>query len=318
MYKAVILLPVFGIVLVVTMMAALMFEVPVGANQSNPRKMTYRLEKLYCWLGDDVCKGFREFFLIDKDDGLKYEAYSKIDTFNNKYSVILSNKNWTWSNIVSYERAFFGGVVFSKESESFPAFKRSNALYLNDKPIGVLFDISFENEEPKLIFVLRDDIKIKPNSHLKQVGRDFIIIENSNSAPGVYDDKKEFKYIDNNSSLPYENNEEIEEKSIVVRGLQIANLSPAVANKYKMYGKKGVVVTKYYNQILAGHPIYNGDLIVSLEGKPVENVKDFCNIIVNAANPRIDFFRQGVFHQRYIIAHPNDDECLAYIKKRKK
>lgn len=315
---ALILLPVLGVMFVINMMAALMFEVPVGENKSNPRTMTYRLEKIYCWLGDDVCEGFRKFFLIDKGDSEKSAAYRETKTFNNKYSVIVSNKNWTWSNIVSYERAFFGGSIISKESESFPAFKRSNALYLNDKPIGVLFDISFENEEPKLIFVLRDDIKIKPNSHLEQRGRDFVIIENSKSALGVYDDKKEFKYIDNNNSLPYENNEEIEEKSIVVRGLQIANLSPTIANKYKIYGKKGVVVTKYYNQTLASHPIYNGDLIVSLAGKPVENVKDFCNIIVNTTNPLVEFLRQGVFHQHYIIANPKDDECLAYIKKRKK
>ena len=85
-----------------------------------------------------------------------------------------------------------------------------------------------------------------------------------------------------------------------------------------MYGKKGVVVTKYYNQTLASHPIHNGDLIVSLAGKPVESVKDFCNIIVNTTNPLVEFLRQGVFHQHYIIANPNDDKCLAYIKKDKK
>ncbi len=48
--------------------AALMFEMPLGANKDNPRKLTYKLEKFYCWLGDDICKGFREFFLIDKGD----------------------------------------------------------------------------------------------------------------------------------------------------------------------------------------------------------------------------------------------------------
>ena len=192
---ALILLPVLGFGIVITIMAQLMFEVPMGENKSNPRTMTYTLEKFYCWLGDGACKGFRDYFRIGKDDGVKWKAYEKIDTFNNKYSVTVSNKNWTWNNIMSYE-GFPISSILSRESQSFSAFKSSNALYLNDKPIGVLFDISFENEEPKLIFVLRDDIKIKSNSHLKQVGRDFIIIENPN---GVYDDKKEFKYIDNNN-----------------------------------------------------------------------------------------------------------------------
>ena len=89
--KLVILLPVLGVSLVVTMMAQLMLEVPVLENQSNPRRMTYTLEKISCWLSDDICKGFRGYFRIGKDDGLKWKAYEKIDTFNNKYSVTVSN-----------------------------------------------------------------------------------------------------------------------------------------------------------------------------------------------------------------------------------
>lgn len=259
-----------------------------------------------------------------KDKVYARETYSKIIIPNdNKYSVKVTNKNWTWDNIEWYEEWFrisqkplHKGYYSNKIRND--GLKSSNALYLNDKLIGVLFNVSFENEEPKLNFIVRDDIKIKSNSHLKQVGRDFIIIENPN---GVYDDKKEFKYIDNNNTLPYENNEEIEEKSVVVRGLQIANLSPAIANKYKIYGKKGVVVTRPYNQTFGGYLIKDGDLIVSLAGEPVKNVKDFCNIIVNIANlsyPRVDLLRQSFFKQEYIAGKTNNDECLAYIKKGKK
>lgn len=314
MYKFVFIMSILVLLICVNGCAALMFEMPLGANKDNPRKLTYKLEKFYCSLGDDVCKRFREFFRIDKGDSKKSAAYRKIKTFNNKYSVTVSNKNWTWSNITSYE-SYIAFVLSSfKEKEKFPAFKKSNALYFKDEIVGVLFSVSFENEEPKLIFVLRDDIKIKSNSHLEQRSRDFVIIENP---MGVYDDKKEFSYINNTNSLPYENNKEIKEQKITVRGLEIADLSPAIANKYKIYGKKGVVVTKPYNQVLTTI-IQNGDLIVSLAGKPVENVKDFCNIIVNTANPRVDFLRQGIFNQEYLMANPKDNDCLAYIKKDKK
>ncbi|WP_181892549.1 hypothetical protein [Campylobacter devanensis] len=42
-------------------------EMPVLENKDNPRKVTKQVEKFYCWFGDDVCKGFREFFLLEKN-----------------------------------------------------------------------------------------------------------------------------------------------------------------------------------------------------------------------------------------------------------
>lgn len=66
MHKLMLFLPIFTIFFYVNMIAILMFEMPLGDNKDNPRKVTKQVEKFYCWLGDDVCKGFREFFLLEK------------------------------------------------------------------------------------------------------------------------------------------------------------------------------------------------------------------------------------------------------------
>ena len=243
-----------------------------------------------------------------KDKASVRDTYYKIEEMKNpnKYSVILSNKNWAWDNIRPYgESAKYGTF------RAFSAFKYSNLLYLNGKVVGVLLSIDFGGEEPKLYFALRNDIKIKSNSHLKQTGKDFEIIENFT---GIYDDKKEFRYIDNNRSLPYENNEEVEESIVVAGGLEVANLSPAIANKYKIYGKSGVVITKpldYFKK---------GDLIYSAQEKPIKNIEDFCKMVINTAAdiaPRIDFLRQGYGGVDFIWGNHKDTNCLAYKKNKK-
>ncbi|WP_096025506.1 hypothetical protein [Campylobacter lanienae] len=66
MHKLMLFLLIFTIFFYVNMIAILMFEMPLGANKDNPRIVTKKVEKFYCWLGDDVCKGFREFFLLEK------------------------------------------------------------------------------------------------------------------------------------------------------------------------------------------------------------------------------------------------------------
>lgn len=74
MYKFVFIMSILVLLICVNGCAALMFEMPLGANKDNPRKLTYKLEKFYCSLGDDVCKRFRKFFRIDKGDSKKSAA----------------------------------------------------------------------------------------------------------------------------------------------------------------------------------------------------------------------------------------------------
>ncbi|WP_293651783.1 hypothetical protein [uncultured Campylobacter sp.] len=66
-YKLMLVIPIFTIFFYVNMAFILMMEMPVLENKDNPRKVTKQVEKFYCWLGDDVCKGFREFFLLEKN-----------------------------------------------------------------------------------------------------------------------------------------------------------------------------------------------------------------------------------------------------------
>ena len=61
-----IIMPVLAILFFVNMAFKLMLEMPLGENKNNPRTVTKKVEKFYCWLGDDVCKGFREYFLLEK------------------------------------------------------------------------------------------------------------------------------------------------------------------------------------------------------------------------------------------------------------
>ncbi|WP_096021712.1 hypothetical protein [Campylobacter lanienae] len=65
-YKLMLVIPIFTIFFYANMAFILMMEMPLGENKDNPRKVTKQVEKFYCWLGDDVCKGFREFFLLEK------------------------------------------------------------------------------------------------------------------------------------------------------------------------------------------------------------------------------------------------------------
>lgn len=68
-YKLMLFLPVFTIFFYVNMLFILMMEMPLGENKDNPRKVTKQVEKFYCWFGDDVCKGFRRFFLLEHRKG---------------------------------------------------------------------------------------------------------------------------------------------------------------------------------------------------------------------------------------------------------
>ena len=115
--------------------------------------------------------------------------------------------------------------------------------------------------------------------------------------------------------MQYENNEEIEKRIVINEGLEVANLSPAIANKYKIYGKSGVVITKpldYFKK---------GDLIYSAQEKPIKNIEDFCKMVINTAagiaGPRIDFLRQGYRGVGFIRGNHKDTNCLAYKKNKK-
>ena len=66
-YKLMLVIPIFTIFFYANMAFILMMEMPLLENKDNPRKVTKQVEKFYCWLGDDVCKGFREFFLLEKN-----------------------------------------------------------------------------------------------------------------------------------------------------------------------------------------------------------------------------------------------------------
>lgn len=64
-HKLMLVLPVLTIFFYVSMLFILMMEMPVLENKDNPRKVTKQVEKFYCWLGDDICKGFRKFFILE-------------------------------------------------------------------------------------------------------------------------------------------------------------------------------------------------------------------------------------------------------------
>ena len=61
-----IFMPIIVVAFFANMAFILMMEMSLGENKNNPRTVTKKVEKFYCWLGDDVCKGFREYFLLEK------------------------------------------------------------------------------------------------------------------------------------------------------------------------------------------------------------------------------------------------------------